>query len=388
MMVFVNHCGSWPTWLPHSSWNGIHFADFVMPSFLFTVGISLTLSVLPRAILGSSSQVLHKVATRTGKLFLLGLFIQGGVATGLFPNYNLATLRIMGVLQRIAVTFMIAALLIIATSHASCAVQAVGLRRAAAHVLIQVSVVASIWFALYSASTLLVKVPSCPDTVPAIIPSCNVAAFVDFELLGPNHMYPFPTCRQADPPCPFFDPEGLYTTLGGAMLSTLLGVMAGCILHICSSHQARLLSWLVPSIVCCIAGLGLHLFCIVPLNKNLYSPSYVLLTGGTSGLLLCIAYYLHDYNESPLLKRLAAPCMWLGMNSIAVYAGDEIGEQMLGWVYYKDPSNNLKALLYAACQLLTGATNPASHLVLASLDVVFWVFVARHLYKQQIFMRI
>eukprot|EP00884_Botryococcus_braunii_P002642 jgi/Botrbrau1/12379/Bobra.0084s0004.2 len=227
MMVFVNHCGSWPTWLPHSSWNGIHFADFVMPSFLFTVGISLTLSVLPRAILGSSSQVLHKVATRTGKLFLLGLFIQGGVATGLFPNYNLATLRIMGVLQRIAVTFMIAALLIIATSHASCAVQAVGLRRAAAHVLIQVSVVASIWFALYSASTLLVKVPSCPDTVPAIIPSCNVAAFVDFELLGPNHMYPFPTCRQADPPCPFFDPEGLYTTLGGAMLSTLLGVMAG-----------------------------------------------------------------------------------------------------------------------------------------------------------------
>lgn len=66
MMVFVNHSGPWPPWLPHAAWNGIHFADFVMPSFLFTVGVSIALSVLPRAILGTSSQVLHKVAARTG----------------------------------------------------------------------------------------------------------------------------------------------------------------------------------------------------------------------------------------------------------------------------------------------------------------------------------
>jgi hypothetical protein len=106
-------------------------------------------------------------------------------------------------------------------------VQAAGLRRVALYVLIWLSVIAWIWFAVYSAATLLVKVPTCPDVVPALTPSCNVAAFVDFKLLGPNHMYPYPTCQHAQPPCPFFDPEGLYTTLGGALLSTLLGVIAG-----------------------------------------------------------------------------------------------------------------------------------------------------------------
>lgn len=89
-------------------------------------------------------------------------------------------------------------------------------------------IISGLWFTVYTASTMLVQVPSCPHVVPAITPNCNVAAFVDCQLLGPNHMFPNPTCRQAEPPCPAFDPEGLYTTLGGAILSTFLGVLFGC----------------------------------------------------------------------------------------------------------------------------------------------------------------
>lgn len=104
------------------------------------------------------------------------------------------------------------------------------LRRAAGQAMMPLMIVSALWFTVYAASTMLVRVPSCPHVVPAITSNCNVAAFVDCQLLGPNHMYPNPTCRQAEPPCPAFDPEGLYTTLGGAILSTLAGVLAGCAL--------------------------------------------------------------------------------------------------------------------------------------------------------------
>lgn len=88
-MIFVNHSGSWPAWLPHAAWDGVHVADFVMPCFLFTVGVSIALSILPGAIIASPSRILHKVATRTGTRSCL--FVQGqgrrlGHRTGVFVS--------------------------------------------------------------------------------------------------------------------------------------------------------------------------------------------------------------------------------------------------------------------------------------------------------------
>ena len=101
-------------WIGHAAWNGLHLADFVMPWFLVIVGFSLALSTeSARVRKASKSALAKKACIRAAKLFALGLIVQGGENQQWFPAYDLASLRFMGVLQRIAICFLVVSLTLI-----------------------------------------------------------------------------------------------------------------------------------------------------------------------------------------------------------------------------------------------------------------------------------
>ena len=110
----------------------------------------------------------------------------------------------------------------------------------------------------YTALSLTIPIPGC--RMPPLTTSCNAAAWVDAKLLRPTHMYPFPTCRRANPPCAVFDPEGLFTTLGGAMSSAGFGVALGSHFVYQRGHAVRLAATSGSALAFVAAGLLLLLF--------------------------------------------------------------------------------------------------------------------------------
>lgn len=123
-------------------------------------------------------------------------------------------------------------------------------RRASKGILVGLSMLTAVWLTGYTALTLLATVPSCPEVQPPNTPACNLAEYVDTQIMGINHMYPYPTCHKAQPPCLAFDPEGLFATVGGATVSTLLGLLAGYAYPHCHFFCGYLLHTL-PCPTCC-----------------------------------------------------------------------------------------------------------------------------------------
>ncbi|HEX2639664.1 MAG TPA: heparan-alpha-glucosaminide N-acetyltransferase domain-containing protein, partial [Pyrinomonadaceae bacterium] len=203
-MVLVNNPGTWSAIyspLEHAEWNGWTPTDLVFPFFLFIVGVAITLALGKRVEQnGVNSDVYVKVVRRSALIFLLGLLL----AT--FPFYNfskgewldLSTVRIMGVLQRIAVCYLVAALIFINTNWKQQAVIAIAL------------------MLVYWALMTLIPVPGCAVT-SFNDKACNLAAYLDRTILGEGHIW-----RSAK----VYDPEGLLSTIP-AISTTLAGILCG-----------------------------------------------------------------------------------------------------------------------------------------------------------------
>ncbi|KAJ6244015.1 hypothetical protein M0813_21273 [Anaeramoeba flamelloides] len=225
IMTFVNNSGD--KWTDHGPWNGYHLADVVMPGFLFTVGFSIVLSftrLLSRDV--PRKQLVKKALIRTLKLIGLGLFLAGHI-----PYYDFKTLRLPGVLQRIAIAYLIGSLtvLFLPVFHFEWFSQTKN------HFLLHLRVLCqySLWWAtgisiqiIYLCVTFLSKVDGCKRG--SIEADCNVAAHIDRAILTTSHMYSRPTCLELKKnPCKFFDPEGIFTTVFGAPGSVFFGIYFG-----------------------------------------------------------------------------------------------------------------------------------------------------------------
>ena len=125
----------------------------------------------------------------------------------------------------------------------------------------------------------------------------------------------------------------------------------------------------------------------IPVNKNLYTPSFVLVTAGVGILLLVAVYLVTDVYHMPRATFALRPFAWMGMNSIAIYFGDEVLYRMLVWVFYQKPENNMQSWLFA---LFSRTISPAwlAQDTYAMVDVVFWCFVAWVLYRRRIFFKV
>lgn len=299
-MVLVNNNGDSRSTFPpllHAKWNGWTFTDLVFPFFLWIVGISMTLSYARRVESGADKRLLllHSLR-RAALIFGLGLLLNG------FPNYDLSTLRIPGVLQRIAVCYFIG----------SCILLYTGWRGMIAAL---VACCTAYWVLMTS-----IDVPGYGRGV--LEPIGNFGQWVD-QLLLPGHLY-----SQTR----IWDPEGFVSTLP-AIANVLFGALAGLLLRRGDLPPAEKTSWLF---VCglALASLAGFLDHFMPINKQLWTPPYALLTSGFAFAGFAASYWLIDVKG---FSRHTGPFVIYGSNAIVVYAASGLFARLLSLTGIRQP---------------------------------------------------
>lgn len=296
-MILVNDPGSWGHIYPpleHADWNGWTPTDLIFPFFLFIVGVSLTLSFAARIGRGLTRRalVIH-VLRRSALIFAIGLFLNG------FPDFDLGTIRIMGVLQRIALCYLVAGLLYLATFRRESTAE--GPARVHANLRVTAAVAVAL-LAGYWALMTLVPVPGYG--VGHLGKQDSVAAYVDRALMG-GHLWAESVT---------WDPEGFLSTMP-AIASLLIGILAGEWLRSDRRAGQKVLGLAGAGLVLLIAGqLWNPSF---PINKNLWTSSFVLFTGGCALLALAACYWWVDVRK---WRVGVAPSLVFGMNAILAYA--------------------------------------------------------------------
>lgn len=275
--------------LSHTKWNGFSFYDLIFPLFIFITGVSLVLSLQKRIQKGDDRMsILVHIFSRTAILFFLGIVYNGAGASVQTPE----SMRMMGVLQRSALCYLFASLLVLYTKP----------RTQAAAI---VSILLGYW-----AIMRFIPVPGYGAGVWT--EQGNLAGYVDSILL-PGKLY-----------YGSWDPEGLLSTIP-AIATCLLGVMAG--------HWFRITQWrngmnIKPeqrALYLFVAGIGVALLGLMvspvfPINKKLWTSSFVLLTGGLSAMLMAAFYWLIDIRS---YRTLAFPFVVIGMNSMFIYLAEK-----------------------------------------------------------------
>jgi predicted acyltransferase len=344
-MVLVNNPGDWSHMyapLAHARWNGWTFTDTVFPLFLFAAGVAMTLSLGRRAREGASRPALLAVSLRRAAvIFAVGLGLN------LIPSFDLANVRIPGVLQRIALCFAICAPIVIWA----------GWRGALAAI--------AILFAAYSVPMLSVPVPGADGVFAAgrLEPGNDFGAWVDRSLLGAHLWSQSRT----------WDPEGIVSTLPAA--STLLfGVLAGFYLTRDRTRERSPALALAGAGLLAI-GLAMDAF-FMPINKNLWTPSYTVFMSGWSLLALALFHAFLDESQAPLRDRMRAACLPLtifGMNALFIFAFSGLVARLLA----AGPAPTAKTALYAPIRALPlgaeGSSLAFAILFGAAMLAVAWV---------------
>lgn len=328
-MVLVNNPGTWEHiyWpLEHASWHGWTPTDLVFPFFLFIVGVSIALAFANRIESGGSNRDLYvKIVKRTLIIFAIGLFLNG------LPYFSLAEYRIPGVLQRIAVCYFFASIIFLNT-------------RVRTQVAITIGLLIFYW--------LLVKLVPAPGFAAGdLTKEGSLPSYIDRVVFG-KHVW-----AQAR----VYDPEGLLSTLP-SIATTLIGVLTGSWLRTEKTRYEKAAGMFVAGAVCVAFGWAWNSF--FPINKALWTSSYVLFTGGLALQFLSICYWLIDIKG---YRRWAKPFEVFGLNAIALYVVADVIAVLLGtlkvgaaplgsWIYehlfasWASPMN--ASLAFAICFVL------------------------------------
>jgi predicted acyltransferase len=355
-MILVNNGGSGRysySQLEHSAWNGWTLTDLVFPSFLFIAGISIVFSTEARLARGASKGALRlHVLKRSVILFLLGLVVNG------FPLFQLGTLRIYGVLQRIAVCFFFASLLYLWNSRAWVAATTV------------VAALIGYWILMRWVPIPGIGVPT--HGVPLLDPNQNWVAYLDRKLL-PGRLYEGVR-----------DPEGLLSDIP-AMGTILLGVLTGIWLRRPKSLSAKVAGLLVASLSGLLLGSLWNVW--FPINKKLWTSSYVLFAAGCTLLLLAICFYAVEIKQWS--RGWTFPWLVFGSNAITAYVFSELLAGALSAVFVRNGARvtDLQQLIY-----LRGffpLVNPSFGSLLYALTFVLVCFVpVLLLYRKKIFIKV
>ncbi|KAL8166362.1 hypothetical protein V2J09_007861 [Rumex salicifolius] len=359
LMILVDDAGGeWPV-IAHAPWNGCNLADFVMPFFLFIVGMAIPLALKVR--LTNWRIALRKVVFRTLKLLFWGILLQGGYSHApddLSYGVNMKRVRWCGILQRIALAYLIVSGLEVANKNA----------RGKSHPLGHLSVfklyfcqwVAGLGVLVIYLSVLYgTYVPDWEFTVVdktkpdygkhfiiacgvrgSLDPPCNAVGYVDRKACTANSPFEGPLLNNAPSWCHApFEPEGILSSIS-AILSTVIGSHFGHVIIHIKDHTRRLKHWSLMGLTCFVLGMILHFTNAIPFNKQLYSFSYVCVTSGTAALVFSALYILVDVVG---FKYPFLPLKWIGMNAMLVYvmAAEGIFAGFFNGWYYEDPHNTL-----------------------------------------------
>ncbi len=295
-MTLVNNPGDWKhiyTPLEHSEWNGCTPTDLVFPFFLFIVGVSIVYALESK----KTDISLHRKLTigilrRAVILYLIGLVLN------LFPYLHFNTVRIPGVIQRIAVVYAIAGLFYI-----------YGNRKVWVNAFVVILVA-------YFLIMTFIPVPGVGYA--NLNPETNLGAWLDRTVLGEAHLWKSSKT---------WDPEGILSTVP-AVATALFGILIGTFIKRKDKGDAQKVSWLFSvGVLAVIAGLVVDLF--FPINKALWTSSFVLYAGGLATIGLTLLYWLIDVQG---YKRFTKPFVIFGVNAITVYTLSGLIPRILGMI--------------------------------------------------------
>jgi predicted acyltransferase len=291
-MILVNDPGiSTHVYAPleHAAWNGITPTDFVFPSFIFIVGVSVALSLSGQLQKGVAKKtIVGKICRRAAILYLIGLLLS------ILPTFNLALLRFTGVLQRISIVFFCCALLCLFTN-----------------ITFQIRLAIFILIAYFLLMT-LVPVPGYGYAI--LEPGKNLAAWVDSFLL-PGKMY------QGT-----WDPEGVLSSFT-AVVTGITGMLAGHFLLSNKTAERKIIWLFFAGFISFAIANGWHWF--FPINKNLWTSSFVLFMTGLDCMILASLYFLVDVLG---VKKWGTFAKVFGSNAIAAYL---VSEFFYDIIYFK-----------------------------------------------------
>jgi predicted acyltransferase len=325
-MILVNDPGDWShvyAQLDHAKWNGWTLTDLVFPNFLFLVGAAIILSLNARLRRGDSRRMLAlHIVRRAAILFALKMFLSA------YPYFHMTHLRIYGVLTRIAICYLVAGFICLLT------------QRARNLLAISAALLVGYWALMRFVPVPGFGIPT--HEIPLLDPDRNLAAWLD---RGVNAFFQR-TIHTGVLYEHTRDPEGLLSTIP-AVATTLLGSVAALWLRWKKDHPNPTVRAWVPEIDSMVTTAVLVLsgaFCLAasqlwnfwfPINKNLWTSSYVLFAAGCSLLGLAACYWLIDVkrlHETRAGKWLTWPWLVFGSNAIAVYSISILIVKTMLWI--------------------------------------------------------
>ncbi|KAL3877243.1 hypothetical protein ACJMK2_034976 [Sinanodonta woodiana] len=376
VMIFVNYKGGKYWFFNHSRWNGLTLADLVFPWFVFIMGTAMTYSfqtLLRKSV--PKSSIFWKILKRSIILFGLGLLINSGGA----QPVELTKFRIPGVLQRFAGTYLITATVHMFFARPIDSSQYKWFSPVRDLVDYWAEWIINLGFVVtHILITLLLEVPGgctgylgpggLADHGTMVNCTGGAAAYIDRQIFGEDHIYQTPTCKEIYQTTVPHDPEGLLGILTSCFMC-FLGLQAGKILVTFRNWKARVIRFIIWGLVLCLIGGILCKFSKndgwIPINKNLWSVSFVLTLGGMAFILLIFCYLTIDVYKF----WSGAPFIYPGMNPILLFMGHEI------------LANNFPISWQVA-------NNHAAQLAIDLWGSVFWTIIGCFLYHQKIFISI
>jgi predicted acyltransferase len=350
-MILVNNPGTWSAIYPpleHASWNGCTPTDLVFPFFLFIVGVAITFSLSKRKERGDNqTKLILQVLRRSAMLFLLGMILAIPV------SLDFSHIRIPGVLQRIAVVYLISSVIFL---KAGVKMQAY---------------IAGALLIIYWALMTFVPVPGVG--YPNLEPATNLGAWLDNLLLN-GHLWGFSKV---------WDPEGILSTMP-AISTALLGVLTGHWLKT-NNEPAVKTSWMFV-----FAGFAMFLGYVwngwFPINKSLWTSSYVLYTGGLALLMFAMCYWLVDIKN---YKWWTKPFVVYGTNAITVFFLSGVVGRILSIIKVGGAEEPISLQAYLFNTFYLSWLEPINASLLWALSyVVIWLGLMWILYAKKIFIKV
>lgn len=360
-MNLVNNPGDWgKIYAPwkHAPWNGWTYTDTVFPFFLWIVGVAMTFSFAKRVERGDDKKKLFMhVVVRAAVIFGLGLFLSGfpfGLAFD--HHFSLAAIRIPGVLQRIAVCYLISSAIFLTTGISG-------------QIRWIVSLLGVYWLAMK-----LIPVPGFGAGI--LDPTGNLCWYIDSTVLA-GHTW-------SGAPVPGFDPEGLFSTLP-AIATTLFGVLTGHFLRVNTSQEEKTAWMFTTGSVLMLVGLIMDNW--LPINKNLWTSSYSVFMAGLALACFAFCYWIIDVKG---YKKWSKPFEIYGLNALTMFFLAGLFGRLtaiIKWTGSDGAVISLKSYYYR--NLFLSVADPMIASFLHSLFYVVGLFlIAYIMYRKKWFVRI
>jgi predicted acyltransferase len=349
-MILVNTPGDgrhvyWP--LDHAKWHGWTPTDVVFPSFVWIVGLAMTMALGRRLARGDSRSALFaRAARRAAILFVLGVLVYA------YPRFDLSTQRILGVLQRIAICYLVTVGIFLTS-------------KLRGQIVWIVSLMGVYWL-------LMAYAPVPGYGAGRLDVAGNFAHYIDRIVLGSHNYIPTKT----------WDPEGIVSTLP-AIATCLLGLVAGYIVGSQRTLGERCVRLIGLGVVLLTAGMVCNIW--LPINKKLWTDSFTLFMAGLDCVMFSGFLWVVDGLG---WRRAVKPLVIMGSNAIVIYLASEFFDQALGWIHWTgaDGKTSLHGWIYN--HVFAGLGGPYNASLLYAIVYVLLLYLcAWGLYRRGWFVR-